>query len=71
MSQRLDLRLQCPKCGTIYLRIPDDVRGSTMIRCFVCGRMLGTWDEMRDDFIAWGGNDGVFEMRDGQFIRKG
>ncbi|MBB3148359.1 hypothetical protein FHS21_004806 [Phyllobacterium trifolii] len=29
MNKRLDHRLECPKCGTIYLRIPGEVQAHT------------------------------------------
>jgi hypothetical protein len=32
--------------------------------------MLGAWDDMMDDFITLGGGDGIFEMSEGQIIRK-
>ena len=31
---------------------------------------MGTWDNLEVDFYAQGGGDGVFEMHDGQIIRK-
>ena len=31
MNKRLDQKLECPKCGTIYLRIPEDVQDHTLI----------------------------------------
>jgi hypothetical protein len=31
---------------------------------------MGTWGDLEADFYAQGGGDGVFEMRDGQIIRK-
>jgi hypothetical protein len=41
-----------------------------MIHCSTCDSLLGTWREMEDDFISQGGWDGVFELIDGQIIRK-
>ena len=41
--QRLDHKLDCKKCGTIYLDIPDDVKVTSAIHCSSCGRFLGHW----------------------------
>ncbi|PSH59050.1 hypothetical protein CU102_27765 [Phyllobacterium brassicacearum] len=40
------------------------------MNCATCGTYLGTWAELESDFIAQGGENGVFEMREGQIIRK-
>lgn len=68
--QRLDHKLDCKKCGTIYLDIPDDVKGTSAIHCSSCGRFLGHWGELSRDFNQQGGQDGVFELKDGQIERK-
>ncbi|MET3649096.1 transcription elongation factor Elf1 [Phyllobacterium ifriqiyense] len=68
--ERLDHKLDCKKCGTIYLDIPDDVNGTTVIKCSTCGQFLGFWGELSRDFDRQGGQDGVFELRDGQIERK-
>ena len=31
---------------------------------------MGTWGDLEAEFYARGGGDGVFEMHDGQIIRK-
>ena len=31
MDKRLNHKLECPDCGTIYLRIPDNVQNHTLI----------------------------------------
>ncbi|MDR6636238.1 transcription elongation factor Elf1 [Phyllobacterium sp. 1468] len=69
-NQRLDDQLECPKCGTIYLSLTQDMALSTPIVCSSCGEYMGTWGDLEADFYAQGGNHGVFEMRDGQIIRK-
>ena len=70
MPQRLDRRLDCKACGTIYLEIPEDVQSHTPIYCSSCGALLGRWDELERDFNQQGGQHGIFEMHDGQIIRK-
>jgi hypothetical protein len=69
MGKKLGHRLECPDCGTIYLRIPDNVQNHTLIQCSSCARVLGRWSELEADFDAQGGHDGVFELHDGQIIR--
>ncbi|ATU94097.1 hypothetical protein [Phyllobacterium zundukense] len=68
--ERLDHKLDCKACGTIYLDIPDDVTLSTPIHCSSCGTYLGTWRELERDFNSQGGQNGIFDMHDGQIIRK-
>jgi hypothetical protein len=68
--QRLNNKLACPKCGTIYLTLTQNVTYSSPIHCSSCGEYLGTWGELEQDFIAQGGESGVFEMHDGQIIRR-
>lgn len=69
--QRLNNKLACPKCGTIYLTLTQNVTYSSPIHCSSCGEYLETWGELEQDFIAQGGESGVFEMRDGQIVRRG
>lgn len=66
--KRLDSKLACPKCGTIYRT--QNVTYTTPIHCSVCDEYMGTWGELETDFIEQGGESGVFEMRDGQIIRR-
>ena len=68
--QRLNNKLVCPKCDTIYLTLTQNMSGHTPIHCSSCGEYLGTWAELESDFIAQGGESGVFEMHDGQIIRR-
>ena len=70
INRRLDSKLECPMCQTIYLTFTQDVRPDTPIVCSSCGEYLGTWGDLEADFYAQGGGDGVFELRDGQIIRK-
>ena len=69
-AQRLDNKLKCPNCRTIYLTLTQCVGFDTPIHCSSCGEYLGTWGELEEDFIAQGGESGVFEMHDGQIIRR-
>jgi hypothetical protein len=68
--ERLDHKLDCKDCGTIYLDIPDTVESDTLIHCSSCGQLLGRWSELESDFARQGGQNGVFEMKDGQILRK-
>jgi hypothetical protein len=70
-AQRLDSKLVCPKCRNIYLTFTQDMMPSTSIVCSSCSEYLGTWGELEEAFYAQGGGDGVFELHDGQIIRKG
>ena len=65
-----DKELLCPNCGTIYLRIPEDARINTPIHCSTCNLFLGTWGSLLASFDKQGGQNGVFELRDGQIERK-
>lgn len=69
MQGFLDHQLECPYCGTIRLRIPADAVDATQIRCDDCGRVLGTWGELQDDFAQQGGQDGIFRLSRGR-IKK-
>ncbi|MBB3233655.1 hypothetical protein [Phyllobacterium endophyticum] len=68
--ERLDHKLDCKSCGTIYLKIPDEVRLITPIECTLCGQFLGYWGELSRDFDRQGGQEGIFEMKEGQILRK-
>ena len=70
MAEKLDSKLECLNCHTIYLTLTQNVTLSSPIHCALCGSYLGTWAELESDFIAQGGENGVFEMRDGQIIRR-
>jgi hypothetical protein len=48
--RQLDDKLDCKKCGTIQMDIPDPVTDETAIHCSNCGVYLGTWGELQDDF---------------------
>lgn len=68
MSRRLDSKLECPKCQTIYLTLTSNVDVNTPIHCSSCGHFLGRWGELERDFYKQGGSHGVFSMRDGEII---
>jgi len=69
LQEYLDHKLECPYCGTIRLRIPVGATELTLIRCDDCGRTLGTWGEMQDDFAKQGGHDGIFRLSKGRIKR--
>ena len=65
----LDHKLDCKKCGTIYLDIPSDVEEDSPIHCSTCKGYLGTWGELQDDFYRQAGT-GVYDMSDGKVREK-
>ena len=71
MAQRLNDKLECSECETTDLRIPKQVQDSSPVFCASCGNYVGRWREIEDSFIAQGGLDGIFELRDGHIIRRG
>ncbi len=46
MTIRLDNKLECQQCHTLYLTLTDDMSGSTPIHCSSCGTYLGSWAEL-------------------------
>ena len=71
MGKRLNHKLDCKDCGTIYLDIPDDADDDTPIRCSTCGAALGTWGSLQDDFLVQTqGTSGAFDLSEGQFEEK-
>ncbi|TXR46353.1 hypothetical protein, partial [Phyllobacterium endophyticum] len=69
-GRRLDSKLVCPTCKNIYLTFTHDMTPSTFIVCSTSSDYLGTWQELQEAFYAQGGGDGIFELHDGQIIRK-
>jgi hypothetical protein len=69
MGQRLDHKLECANCGTIYLDIPADVDSNSPIHCSSCGNFLGSWGDLETDFARQGGQHGVFRMEKGMITR--
>lgn len=64
MGKRLDDKLDCKRCGTISLEIPDDADDNTPIHCSSCGDRMGTWRELTNNFYHQAGR-GVFDLDDG------
>ena len=69
VEKYLNFKLECSKCGTITLDIPDNAVESTSINCSRCHGYLGMWGDLQDDFYNQIGN-GVFEVKDGRFKRR-
>jgi hypothetical protein len=65
----LNHKLECPFCGTIRLRIPQDAAPDTAITCADCGEFLGSWDELQTDFEHQGGASGIFRIDKGRIRR--
>ena len=64
MGKRLDDKLDCKRCGTISLEIPDDATDETPISCSSCGELMGTWGELQRNFYRQSGR-GIFDLEDG------
>ena len=64
MGKRLDHKLDCKRCGTISLDIPDHATESTPIHCSSCGDLMGSWGELQNDFYKQAGH-GTFDLDDG------
>ena len=60
---------KCPRAGTPRLPLPADATEATEIKCDDCGKPLGTWGELQDDFAMQGGHDGVFRLSRGRIKR--
>ncbi len=69
MPQRLNRRLECPHCGTLYLKFPPLLSDDSLVACSTCGALLGEWLQLKRDFCIQGGQSGVFALHDGQIIR--
>lgn len=68
--KRLDHKLDCKACGTVQLDIPDNATDSTPIHCSNCGRYLGDWGELQDDFHRQAGDAQAFDLNHGNIIKK-
>lgn len=64
----LDGKLECASCGTIRMLIPKKADDLTEIHCSSCGRYLGTWGELQDEFAREAG-DGTLEFNGGRIRR--
>lgn len=68
--EHMDHKLDCKDCGTIYLNLPGNLTNDTPIFCSTCNQFIGRWGDLERDFNAQGGQNGVFELHDGQIDRK-
>jgi hypothetical protein len=64
MGKRLDDKLDCKRCGTISLDIPDGALEDTPIHCSSCGDFMGTWGELQDNFHKQA-RIGAYDLKDG------
>ena len=69
MSQRLDGKLECEECQTIYMSLPKMDAGDGPVFCSDCGAYMGRWRDVEAEFVAQRGRSGVFELSNGQIIR--
>jgi hypothetical protein len=65
----LNGKLECKTCGTITMAIPEEADEFTPISCSKCGRVLGSWHELQDDFAKQAREATVLELSGGK-IRK-
>lgn len=71
MGKKLDHKLDCKTCGTIYLDIPQDLDDEAPVLCSRCGISLGSWRELKADYREQASEtEGVFDLHDGQFEVK-
>jgi hypothetical protein len=71
MAEKLDHKLDCKKCGTIYLDIPDDLADDAPVACSTCGVHLGLWRDLKADYRRQASQtEGVFDLHDGQIEVK-
>jgi len=64
MGKRLDDKLDCKRCGTIALEIPQGAGESTPVHCSKCGDYMGTWGELQDNFDKQA-SASAFDLKDG------
>jgi hypothetical protein len=69
MAQRLDQKLECSHCKTVYLNVPKNLTSDSPIHCTSCGEFLGRWSEMETSFANQGGYDGAFKLEQGRITR--
>jgi rRNA maturation endonuclease Nob1 len=70
-AQKLDHKLDCKACGTIYQDIPEDFDEDAPVACSTCGTHLGLWRELKADYRRQASQTtGVFDLHDGQFEVK-
>ena len=69
MSQKLDGKLVCEECQTIYMSIPTIDEADGPVFCSECGTYMGRWRDVESEFISQGGRNGVFELSNGQIVR--
>lgn len=59
---------QCSTCGTLRLAIPADCHDLSFVNCSTCGRSMGLWSKIKNEFWAVAGN-GIFSLEHGQILR--
>jgi hypothetical protein len=70
VRKRLDDLLDCKRCGTIRMDIPEEPDEDTPIRCSGCGALLGTWGELRRDFTRQIASADVIELNHGTITKN-
>ena len=70
VRHQLDDKLDCKHCGTIQMDIPDGATEHTLIHCSNCGACLGEWGELQDDLAKQVGDGHIFELKEGNIVRR-
>ncbi len=69
-TERLDDKLDCKKCGTILMDIPNDADDHTLIHCSKCGTLLSKWGELQDNFAGQIRDAEVIDLNHGTMVKK-
>jgi hypothetical protein len=69
-KSQLDDKLDCKKCGTIQMTVPEDAVDETPIHCSNCGGYLGTWGELQRDFAMQIGNAESVDLDHGTMTKN-
>ena len=67
---RLDHKLDCKSCGTIAMSIPEDAEEDAPISCSKCGRYLGDWGALQNDFQKQAGHGNAFDLSRGNIYKR-
>jgi hypothetical protein len=69
-TRKLDGMLDCKRCGTIQMTIPENATDDTPVHCSNCGGFLGTWGELQEDFAKQIGNAESVDLDHGTMTKN-